>query len=160
MVVIAPTKTDVDLYEAQRPYDVLRADATAHIVKDQISGITGCAAFETVSVDDNIVSLSPSVMMYSMSDDAMEISVSNPDLALYSGESDEVFDVNGKRKERSVYGRKWITNPALPTTVKIVVSGEWNVSGNCEMTVEHEAGNTVISIVTAECRTENIKLNK
>ena len=160
MVVIAPTKTDVDLYEAQRPYDVLRADASAHIVKDQISGIIGCAAFETVSVDDNIVSLSPSVMMYSMSDDAMEISVSNPDLALYSGESDEVFDVNGKRKERSVYGRKWITNPALPTAVQIVVSGEWNVSGDCEMTVKHEAGNTVISIVTAECRTENIKLNK
>ena len=160
MVVIAPTKTDVDLYEAQRPYDVLRADATAHIVKDQVSGITGCAAFETVSVDENIVSLSPSVMMYSMTEDSMQISVSNPDLALYLGESDEEFDNDGKRKERSVYGRKWITNPAYPTTVKIVVNGQWNVSGDCEMTVEHETGNTIITIVTAECRTENIKLNK
>ena len=160
MVVVAPTKTDIRLYEAQRPYDVLRADSTAHIVKDQLSGITGCAAFEKTAVDENIVSLSPSVLMYQLTDNQINISVSNPDLALYTGESDEIFDEDGKRKERSVYGRSWVTNPAHPTAVQIVVNGRWNVTGTCEMTVSHVDDKTVIDIVTVESRTENIKLTK
>ena len=160
MVVIAPTKTDIDLYEAHLPYEVLRADAAAHIVKDNITGITGCAAFETVALDENIISLSPSVFMYSATGQQMKISVSNPDLALYTGESDEEFDEDGKRKERSVYGRSWITNPAHPTTVRIIVNGEWRVAGDCEMSVRHEDSKTIIDIVTAESRTENIILNK
>ena len=160
MVVIAPTKTDVREYEAKRPYDVLRADGSAHIVKDHQTGITGCAAFETVSVDENIVSLSPSVLMYKLTDNEFNISVSNPDLALYRGESDEILDENGKRKERSVYGRSWINNPAHPTAVRIVVNGQWNVTGTCEMDVRYDDGKTIIEIITTESRTENIKLSK
>lgn len=160
MVIVAPAKTDIRLYEAQRPYDVLRADSAAHIVKDLPSGITGCAAFETVAVDENIVSLSPSVMMYELTGNQIDISIANPDLALYTGESDEIFDENGKRKERSVYGRSWVTNPAHPTTVQIVVNGCWNVTGTCEMTVFHVEDKTIINIVTSESRTENIKLIK
>ena len=160
MVVIAPTKTDIDLFEENLPYEVKRADGVAHIVKDGISGITGCAAFETVAVDETILSLSPAVMMYSMTDNEINISVSNPDLALYTGESDEIFDENGKRKERSVYGRKWVSNPAHATTVRMVVDGQWNVSGTCNMNISYDEGKTIIEIETAESRTENIKLNK
>ena len=160
MLVIAPTKTDVREYEVKRPYDVIRADGTAHIVKDHLTGITGCAAFETVGVDETIVSISPSVMMYEQTDDQISISVSNPDLALYTGDSDEIFDENGKRKERSVYGRSWITNPAHPTRVEIVVNGVWNVTGECEMKVRYDNDRTVIEINTVESMTEIIKLNK
>ena len=158
MAVIAPTKTDMDHYEMERPYAVLRADSQAHIVKDNITGITGCAAFETVSVDENIVSLSPSVMMYSAAEDQLNISVSNPDLALYEGESDEIFDENGKRKERSVYGRAWVANPAHPTFVEIEVNGKWNVEGDCKMLVTYDSNRTIIKIETFESRTEKLTL--
>ena len=160
MVVIAPTKAEVDLYEAELPYTVLRADASAHIVKDAVSGITGCAAFETVGIDDTILSISPAVIMYTLTDKSINMSISNPDLALYTGESDEIFDENGKRKERSVYGRSWVNNPAHPTRVQIVVSGEWKVDGDCKMNTSYDNGNTIINIETAESRTEHIKLNK
>lgn len=160
MVVIAPEEGDVDDFLEERPYEVMRADSVAHIVKDGISGITGCAAFETVAVDETILSLSPAVMMYSLTDNEINISVSNPDLALYTGESDEIFDENGKRKERSVYGRKWVNNPAHPTTVRLVVDGQWQVAGQCNMNVSYDEGKTIIEIETAESRTENIKLNK
>ena len=128
-------------------------------MKDHISGITGCSAFETVSIDETILSLSPSVMMYALIDNEINISVSNPDLALYTGDSDEIYDEDGKRKERSVYGREWVNNPAHPTTVRIVVNGQWKVSGPCEMSVNHDEGKTIINIVTAESRIENIKLS-
>lgn len=160
MVVIDPEEGDVDDFLEERPYEVMRADSVAHIVKDGISGITGCAAFETVAVDETILSLSPAVMMYSLTDNEINISISNPDLALYTGESDEIFDENGKRKERSVYGRKWVNNPAHPTTVRLVVDGQWQVAGQCNMNVSYDEGKTIIEIETAESRTENIKLNK
>ncbi len=36
------------------------------------------------------------------------LTVSQPDLALYRGPSDEAFDKDGKRIERSIYSRPWI----------------------------------------------------
>ena len=160
MVVIAPTKTDIDIYEEKRPYDVLRADSQAHIVKDHESGITACAAFEAVSVDENILSLSPSVMMYNLADGQMEISVSNPDLALYTGDSDEIFDENGKRKERSVYGRSWVANPAHPTSVEIVLNGEWDICANSTDNVEIKVENntTIINFTCFECNAAELKM--
>ena len=160
LAVIKATPEQKVKYAASSPYAVLRADSTAHIVKDLESEIIGCAAFETTSVDDIIISLSPSVLMYRKENDGLFISVSNPDLALYTGESDEIFDENGKRKERSVYGRSWVTNPAHPTTVEIVLNGEWKVEGECDFTIEYESGKTIIKIKTRECRTENIELNR
>ena len=161
IVVIDPDETYLDQYERSLPYEVLRADASAHIVKDKISGITGCAAFETVMVDENILSLSPSVMMYEIDNGQINISVSNPDLALYTGEADEIFDEDGKRKERSVYGRKWVNNPAAPTEVNIILNGKWTASDHDNIeTLERTDIRTVIKVNTSECRTETIKLNK
>ena len=160
LAVIKATEQQKETYSASSPYTVLKADATAHIVKDIESGITGCAAFETTAVDDVIVSLSPSVLMYKRKDNELNISVSNPDLALYTGESDEIFDENGKRKERSVYGRSWVTNPAHPTTVEIVLNGEWKAESDSTLNIKYDSGKTFITLATRECRSENIKLIK
>ena len=160
MVVIAPSEQQLGLYEKESPYQVLRADSEAHIVKDMTTGITGCAAFKETTVDENIHSISPSILLYSRSGDSIRISVSNPDLALYVGEADEILDENGKRKERSVYGRSWVNAPAHPTTISIKVNGKWNASGVSDMNVNYEDDKTVITINTIESRTEEITLNK
>jgi chondroitin-sulfate-ABC endolyase/exolyase len=160
LVAVDASKDEIAAYTKELPYTVIKADSTAHIVKDNISGIVGCAAFDKTCVDGLIVSLSPSILMYRKVGEVIEISVSNPDLALYSGPSDEVFDENGKRKERSVYGRKWINNPSHITTLEIKVKGEWCVdkeSGNIIET-KVEDGITLISLTTSECRTENIRI--
>jgi chondroitin-sulfate-ABC endolyase/exolyase len=160
MVAIDPTQADLDSFKSERPYSVVRADSKAHIVKDMISGTTGCAAFETVDIDETIVTLSPSVMMYRKDGDRIEISISNPDLALYTGDSDEIFDKNGKRIERSVYGRSWIKNPSGKTSLSVTIKGEWQID-ECSGLVQTEVSNgmTYVTITTSECRTEHINLH-
>lgn len=159
MVAVQATAQQLDSYAVALPYSVLKADSVAHIVKDSVSGITACSAFETTAIDELVVSLSPSVLMYRQTGNEVEMSVSNPDLALYSGESDEIFDADGKRRERSVYGRSWVSNPAQPRIVEMVISGEWELATPCEdVTVEVKDGKTCITAVSFECSTVNFKL--
>jgi len=161
MVAVQATPEQLERYAEELPYSVLRADSTAHIVKDSVSGLTGCSAFGQTAVDGLIVSVSPSVLMYRQSGDEVEMSVSNPDLALYSGDSDEVFEENGKRKERSVYGRAWVNNPSQPRTVEMVMEGEWMLSdNNADVTVAVLDGRTYVKAVTFECNTVVFKLKK
>ena len=158
LAVIKATAKQIESYSSATPYTVLKADATAHIVKDLESDITGCAAFETTAIDELILQVSPSVLMYRKTEEELNISVSNPDLALYTGESDEIFDENGKRKERSVYGRSWVANPAHSTMVEIILKGNWKVKENTPLNISYESGNTRITIDTRESRTETLKL--
>ena len=162
MVVVKADQQQIEQYAQNKPYSVLRADKTAHIVKDNVTGIVGCAAFQTTSVDEIIAEVSPSVMMYRAENDMLEMSVSNPDLSLYQGESDEIFDVDGKRIERSVYGRKWINNPAGETFVNIVLNGEWEISdkNNNKISVRFENERTMINFVCFESDAMHVKLRR
>ena len=92
----------------------------------------------------------------------MTLSVSNPDLAIYSGPSDEVFDADGKRVERSIYSRTWVNDHCQPTSVVLTLNGEWTVSdcGDSEVKVSHEGGNTVLEIMTREAGTEEMTLEQ
>ncbi len=45
-------------------------------------------------------------MIRKESPEKMLLTVSQPDLALYRGASDEAFDKDGKRVERSIYSRR------------------------------------------------------
>ena len=162
MVLVSPTAEQQKEYANVQPYSVIRADKSAHIVKDNRTTITGCAAFENVSVDENILSLTPSVLMYKRCGDSLKLSVSNPDLALYEGESDEVFDSEGKRKERSVYGRKWISNPSSQVSVEIVLSGVWEVenAGDSNIVVRSDSEKTYVTVTTREAKTEDFTLRR
>ena len=157
-VVILPDGSSV-----QEPaYEIVRHDSRVHSVRDIPTGIVSAAVFEEDAVDQNIISCTPAMLMYSMKDDAMTLSVANPDLALYEGESDEKFDADGKRLERSVYSRYWIDNPCAATSVKVIVDGLWEVSDNngSEVTSAHEDGHTVLTFISKEARTEEITLKR
>ncbi|MBO5941944.1 MAG: sugar lyase [Bacteroidales bacterium] len=157
-VVILP-----DGSSGQEPaYEIVRHDSRVHSVRDIPTGIVSAAVFEEDAVDQNIISCTPAMLMYSMKDDAMTLSVANPDLALYEGESDEKFDADGKRLERSVYSRFWIDNACAATTVKVTVEGLWEVSDykGSEVTSAHEDGHTVLTFISKEARTEEITLKR
>ncbi len=55
------------------------------------------------------------------------LTVAQPDLALYRGASDEAFDKDGKRIERSIYSRPWIGNESGEIPVTVTLKGRWNV---------------------------------
>ena len=55
------------------------------------------------------------------------MTVSQPDLALYRGASDEAFDKDGKRVERSIYSRPWIDNESGEIPVTVTLKGQWNI---------------------------------
>lgn len=156
--VILPDGTS----DAAASYEVVRHDSNVHSVKDIPTGIVSAAIFEDGSVDQHIVYSSPAMLMYSAEGDVMTLSVANPDLALYEGESDEKFDAEGKRIERSVYSRYWIDNPCAPTTVKVIVKGLWEISdeNGSEVVCIHVNGNTSLTFKSKEARTEEITLKK
>jgi len=60
--------------------------------------------------------------------DKLLLTVSQPDLALYRGPSDEAFDKDGKRIERSIYSRPWIKNVSGEIPVTITLKGLWKVT--------------------------------
>ena len=164
MTVIHATPEEISAYGAGLPYEVVRCDSSAHIVRDKTGGISAFALFEGLKdpIDPILAEASPSVIMYSIDDDTLTLSVCNPDLALYEGESDERFDKDGKRIERSVYGREWIDNPCGDVTVDLVLNGEWeleNADGVTLSTVISD-GKTEITLSTREGRTEEITLEK
>lgn len=148
--------------DAAASYEIVRHDSNVHSVKDIPTGIVSAAIFEEGSVDQHIVYSSPAMLMYSAEDDVMTLSVANPDLALYEGESDEKFDAEGKRLERSVYSRYWIDNPCAPTTVKVTVKGLWDISDDngSDVVCIHVNGNTSLTFKSKEARTEEITLKK
>lgn len=148
--------------EHEPAYEIVRHDSRVHSVRDIPTGIVSAAVFEEDAVDQNIISCTPAMLMYSMKDDAMTLSVANPDLALYEGESDEKFDADGKRLERSVYSRFWIDNACAATTVKVTVEGLWEVTdcNGSEVTSAHEDGHTVLTFISKEARTEEITLKR
>ena len=100
--------------------------------------------------------------MYSVEGDEMTLSASNPDLALYEGPSDEKFDENGKRIERSIYGRDWVNNPCGVTTLTLTLEGLWDIAeGNgCDVTASQENRQTTLVFKSREARTEEIKLRR
>ena len=102
------------------------------------------------------------MVMYSVEEGTMTLSVSNPDLALYEGPSDEIFDENGKRIERSVYSRKWVNNPCADTKVYMTLNGLWNIedTDGVKIKAKHSNGNTVLEFTSKEARTEEITLKK
>ena len=164
MAVVHADPGQCEEYSRALPYTVVRCDSTAHIVKDNESGEKAFVVFGQLQQGDDeyLVAATPSIIMYSIEDGLMTLSVSNPDLALYSGPSDEVFDGNGKRIERSVYGRSWIDSPCGPTEVGVTLKGRWSIScsGDTEVTVRYEGENTVLAFSTREARTEEISLKQ
>ena len=160
LTVVEATEEQLNNYASDQPYSVLRCDNTAHIVLDKESGLKACSAFEKTEVDENILSVTPSILIYGIDNDEMRISISDPDLALYSGDSDELYDENGKRKERSVYGRTWIENPAQTKVIEVTLAGHWMISTVRESNVEitYTDNNTTLKLETHESRTEEITL--
>ncbi len=82
--------------EESRPYEIIRQDGAAHIVRDKTTGVTGYTAFTFVRTSDQWVrSISTSsVVMVKGSADKLEMSVANPDLNMEKHTLSQVVPVS------------------------------------------------------------------
>ena len=118
---------------AKKPtYRVLQQDRNAHIVESVSEQIISYVLFETpeTTLPGGLlqrVDTSCLVMIHKGSADKIKLTVAQPDLALYRGPSDEAFDKDGKRIERSIYSRPWVNNGSSEIPLTVTIKGRWNV---------------------------------
>lgn len=148
-------------------YKLINKDSIAHIVNYLPGNITAASIFEKSKWNfDTVLSAvtNPCLLMYRLQKDSLEISITDPDLRFYEGKEDIPTDENGKRKEVSIYSRKWITNSSKPGTITIELTGWWKLVKSNELvkTRYTKNGRTELSIVCkyGEPSTLILKKNK
>ena len=136
MILVQPTanelkKTSKQMISANKPYQLIRQDSVAHIVRDKATGITAYVFFEAISnlCNTGVLSVSkPCLVMESKNREGLTMSVTDPDLHFFDGKTDFTFDANGKLMERSVYSLPWVKNPALNSIIEVEVAGKWQLA--------------------------------
>lgn len=126
------TKEAMEKISREPGYKVLKQDHDAHVVRDDAQGITSYVLFETVSSlpSGGVVAGTDTpclVMVRELDKKNCVVAVANPDLALYTGEADEIYDDNGRRVERSIYSRPWKDSRCLDVPVTVTLRGSWKL---------------------------------
>lgn len=148
----------------KEPYKVLQKDKNAHIVKDLQSNTTSYVLFETpTKLPKGLVLGADTACLIMVKEDKNNIllTVCNPDLALYSGPADEIFDENGKRVERSIYSRPWKFNESQEMPITVTLAGEWNIKENdkCQV-IKSDNKKTILRFACKDGMSINIELDR
>lgn len=87
--------------------------------------------------------------MYEKKGNDYQFAITNPDLGFFQGKDDTPI-INGKRKEVSIYSRKWYGTPATPSVVKVVLNGLFEILPNDAIkSVRREDRKTIIEVKCA-----------
>lgn len=164
-VILPQTNASVLKVFAKKPsYQVLQKDRRAHIVRDLKSNTTSYVLFETpAALPKSLiqkVDTSCLIMLHESKEEAV-LTVSQPDLALYRGASDDLFDEQGKRIERSIYSRPWIGNPSRPIPVRIELKGKWEADETpyCKI-ISSDTKKTVLEFICMDAASFEVKLHR
>ena len=151
---------------ARKPtYRVLQQDGNAHIVRSQAGNLTSYVLFETPQAlpKEGLLQKADTscLVMIREDKDKLLLTVAQPDLALYRGPSDEAFDQEGKRKERSIYSRPWIDTDSGEVPVTVTLKGEWKVAETpyCKV-VSKDKNQTVLRFVCKDAASFDVELKK
>lgn len=150
---------------AKKPaYKVLQQDKQAHIVSCPAARITSYVLFETPqALPAGLLQKADTscLVMIQEQKDKVLLTVAQPDLALYRGPSDEAFDENGKRIERSIYSRPWINNPSGEIPVTVTLKGNWQVEGTplCQV-ISADKKQTVLRFLCKDAASFDVELRK
>lgn len=151
---------------ADKPaYKVLRQDRNAHIVRSLPDNLTSYVLFETpqaLPADGLLQKADTSCLVMIREDkDKLLLTVSQPDLALYRGASDEAFDKDGKRVERSIYSRPWIGNDSGEIPLTVTLKGRWQVAETpyCKL-VSADNKQTVLRFMCRDAASFDVELRR
>ncbi len=131
-------------------YKVLQQDSLAHKVWYAPKNITAQSIFkanETLNDSLLITTDKACLVMYQKEKSSFSFSVTDPDLAFYSGPDDTKILPNGKRKEESIYSKPWYGKPSQPSVICVIVKGLWQVKSDLnDVKAVFLNGNTELSI--------------
>lgn len=150
---------------ARKPaYEVLQQDRNAHIVRSLAEPVTSYVLFETPqALPDGLLQKADTSCLVMVREEADKVllTVAQPDLALYRGASDEAFDKDGKRIERSIYSRPWIDNESGEIPVTVTLKGLWQVEETpyCK-TISADKTQTTLRFICREAASFEIELKK
>ena len=162
LMVVHASDDEVAACTRELPYEVLRRDAAAHIVRDRATGTEGYALFEAGRVDEGrLAAVShPALVMLSGDERELTVSLCDPDLRFYDGPADERFDADGRRIERSIYSRSWIDDPSQPSEIRLTLRGRWTPGPASECRAEIAGDETHLYVVCREGATRELNLKK
>lgn len=164
-VVLPKTDASTLAAFARKPdYKILQQNRSAHVVTS--GAITSYILFETpeeklpgqwIEKTDT----SCLVMVDQQDKKHLLLTVSQPDLALYRGASDEAFDKDGKRIERSIYSRPWKYSASQEIPVTVTLRGQWTLQESPYVKLlSSDRKKTVIRFDCREARSYDVKLSR
>lgn len=146
-------------------YKVLRQDRDAHIVRSLTDGLTSYVLFETPQAlpEEGWLQKADTSCLVMIHEEKgkLLLTVAQPDLALYRGPSDEAFDQEGKRIERSIYSRPWIDHASGEIPVTLTLKGAWAVAETpfCQV-VSADKKQTVLRFTCKDAASFEVELKK
>ena len=130
LMVIGASSKEESKYMKKLPYKVLQADNAAHVVKDEITGITAYISYKGYSSSATVLASAPKeviVMERKKEDGSLVMSVCTPDLGI----------------TQKGYTTAQQSQPLMK---EVVLTGTWNLQNTADnVSARHEGGNTVIS---------------
>lgn len=159
------TAERIAAFAAAPTYTVIEKSRNAHIVRSDATKSISYVIFEKpqsllpggplLSTDTTCLA-----MIRQLSSDKMVLTVAQPDIALYRGPSDDVYK-DGKRVERSVYGRPWIKNQSMEIPVTVTLLGKWQIKENENVKMIAQTGKTTtLQVICKDGLSYDIQLNK
>lgn len=147
----------------QPAYQVLARTDKLHAVRDDKSGMEGYAFFDKAEQNQGGVVFSadnPVMVLTKAHDNALDVSVVNPDLAFYQGvEDDQVKD--GKQAEVSIYSRAWRASESQAQSSQVTLKGHWALAGESQCAKVQSAGdNTTLSTTTRDATPCQVNLTE
>ena len=134
LMLVRPTSKEEGKYTKKLPYKVLQADNSAHVVKDDITGITAYISYRGYVSDGTLVaSVQPEtiVMERRREDRSVVMSICTPDLGI----TEKGYTT---------------TQPSQVIVKEVVLNGNWTLAGTYDnVSLKHDGGKTVVS---ASCR--------
>ena len=130
-VVPGATEAGMERFAAVPGYRVLQRDRRGHIVRTADGVTTSYVLFErpdSVLPEGLVATVDTCCLLMATRDgDGWLLTVAQPDLALYRGASDDVYDASGRRVERSIYSREWTGHGSGVIPVTVTLRGEWSL---------------------------------
>ena len=146
MVLVQPTPEQAKEITSEEglPYQILRKDYYAHIVKDIPSGTVGYVMFETLDniKDDYLLASDAETLILLRPTDKKTLVMS-------------ICDPNLNLEEKTYTTAK----PSRPLIKSVLLKGKWkNVSDNDEVVIKQENGNTRLTATCIDGRPVEFKL--
>lgn len=128
LMLVKPNSKEESKYSKKLPYSVLQADDAAHVVNDEITGITAYISYKGYASDKTLLAEAEAetiVMERTKADGSVVMSICTPDLGI-------------TQKGYTT------TQPSQEIVKKVVLNGNWTLSDPCDAVKMTSDGNKTI----------------